>query len=60
MTTIYYNTHKAAEALGVQERVIRSRIKAGKLKATRVDGRGGGEYRISEDEINRYLEGKKA
>jgi excisionase family DNA binding protein len=56
----HYNTTQAAEALGVQERVIRSRIKAGKLKATKVDGRGGGEWRIAEADIKKYLEGKKA
>jgi excisionase family DNA binding protein len=48
---------ETAQALGVQPRVVRRRIKAGQLKAVKIPGRSGGEYRVKESDIDAYLGG---
>jgi len=44
------NINQAAEKLGVSVRTVRRRIKEGLLKAIKVEGRFGEEYRIMLDE----------
>jgi excisionase family DNA binding protein len=47
---------EVAGILGVQPRVIRRRINAGTIKATKYPGRSGGEYRIAETDLQEYID----
>ncbi|MFA6364233.1 helix-turn-helix domain-containing protein [Methanoregula sp.] len=47
---------ETAQALGVQPRVVRRRINAGTIKATKYPGRSGGEYRITETDLQEYID----
>jgi excisionase family DNA binding protein len=49
-------TREAAEILRVSEEYLRELIRAGILKAYKEGRRGG--YRISQDEINKYIKRK--
>lgn len=49
-------TKEAAEILRVSEEYLRELIRAGKLKAYKEGRRGG--YRISQDEIDKYIKRK--
>ena len=50
---------QAARALHVHEKTIRRRIQSGAIPATAMPGRSGKEYRIKEEDIRKYLDGKK-
>ena len=47
--------NQAARILGVHKRTIWRRIASGDIPATRIPGRSGGEYRIKEDDLRKYL-----
>ena len=46
-----YTIKEASEALGVSTDTIRRRIKEGKIKAHKVEGRNGPQWAIPEDEL---------
>ena len=50
---------ETARALHVHEKTIRRRIQSGALPATAMPGRSGKEYRIKEEDIQKYLEREK-
>lgn len=49
----YYTTNEVAEILKLNPETIRRKIKAGKIKAVSI----GTRYRISEEEVKRFMEG---
>ena len=62
MTDRYLTIPEVAELLKVHPRTVRRWIKAGKLKATALPGRGsvGVEYRISEADLQAFLDARQA
>jgi excisionase family DNA binding protein len=55
MIPAFLTVNEAAKALGVHRRTIWRRIASGDIPATRIPGRSGGEYRIREDDLRKYL-----
>lgn len=50
---------EACDKLRVSDKTLRRLIAAGDIKASKVGGgRWGGSYRIEEDELARYIEGR--
>lgn len=50
-TPVFHTTNEVADLLKVHVKTIREMIKSGRLQAVRV----GKEYRITEDQVRRYI-----
>ena len=51
----FYKVKQVAELLGVSRSTVRRRIRAGKLKAEKVDGPNGKEYRLPAEQFDEAI-----